>query len=80
MKMLLTTIAVLIMIGVPKDVAGKPISLSRYMLQECYHKLISISTFIAIQIGGGYSHGSNIVNKPPIAQLPINGYTGKSII
>ena len=35
MKMLLTTIAVLIMIGVPKDVAGKPISLSRYMLQEC---------------------------------------------
>ena len=45
-----------------------------------YNKLISISTFIAIQIGGGYSHGSNIVNKPPIAQLPINGYTGKSII
>jgi len=25
--------------------------------------------------GGGYSHGSNIVNKPPTAQLPINGYT-----
>ena len=30
-----------------------------------------------IPIGGGYSHGSNIVNKPPIPQLPINGDEGK---
>ena len=29
-----------------------------------------------ILIGGGYSHGSNVVNKPPIAQLPINGDIG----
>ena len=26
--------------------------------------------------GGGYSHGSNIVDKPPLPQLPINGYVG----
>ena len=30
-----------------------------------------------IPIGGGYSHGSNIVNKPPIPQLPVNGDEGK---
>ena len=29
-----------------------------------------------ILIGGGYSHGSNVVNKPPIPQLPINGDLG----
>ena len=30
-------------------------------------------------IGGGYSHGSNVVNKPPIPQLPINGDLGNLI-
>ena len=50
---------------------------TNYIKHLVYHKLISISSFFDIQIGGGYSHGSNIVNKPPVAQLPINGHTGK---
>ena len=38
---------------------------------------MSISNDMIIPIGGGYSHGSNIVNKPPIPQLPVNGDEGK---
>ena len=38
---------------------------------------MSISNDMIIPIGGGYSHGSNIVDKPPIAQPAINGDEGK---
>ena len=42
-----------------------------------FQKFLSISNDMIIPIGGGYSHGSNIVNKPPIPQPSINGDEGK---
>ena len=34
------------------------------------------SIFILIQTGGGYSHGSNILSKPPLPQPAISGDYG----